>query len=73
MLNTVDPIGQGELTYLEFYNYCYSSKAICVGALIIITMDPGSQNLQVTKLLSYLSGSKIIIMIDNNFQSQYSS
>ena len=25
MLNTVDSIGQGELSYLEFYNCCYSS------------------------------------------------
>ena len=56
MLNTVDPIGRGELpvSYLEFYNCCYSSRAICLGALIIITMDPIGQNLQVTKLLIYL-------------------
>ena len=35
MLNAVDPIGRGELSYLEFYNCCYSSTAICLGALII--------------------------------------
>ena len=35
MLNTVDPIGRGELSYLEFYNCCYSSTAIFLGALII--------------------------------------
>ena len=23
MLNTVDPIGQGELSYLELYDCCY--------------------------------------------------
>ena len=51
MLYTVDPIGQGEL---EFHNCCYSSTAICLGALIIYliyTMDPIAigQNLQVTK------------------------
>ena len=35
MLNTVDPIGRSELSDLEFYNCCYSSTAICLGALII--------------------------------------
>ena len=34
MLDTVDPIGQGVLiSYLEFYNCCYDSKAICLGAM----------------------------------------
>ena len=37
MLNTVDPIGRGELSYLaiEFYNFCYSSTAISLEALIL--------------------------------------
>ena len=37
MLNTVDPIGWGELSYLEFYNYYYSSTAICFGSLANLT------------------------------------
>ena len=60
MLNAVDPIGRGELSYLEFYNCCYSSTAICLRALIIhvpwillakiySTCVTTKYNLQVTK------------------------
>ena len=37
-----------ETSYLEVYNCCYSSTALCLGALIIPCMDPIGQNLQVT-------------------------
>ena len=40
----VDPIGQGMLSYLEFYNCCYDIQNICHN-----TMDPIDQLLQVTK------------------------
>ena len=40
----MDPIGQGVLSYLEFYNYCYDVQDICHN-----TMDPIDQLLQVTK------------------------
>ena len=47
MLNTVDPIYQGKLSYLEFY---YSSTSICLGASSSHnTMDPIGQHLQVAK------------------------
>ena len=50
MLNTVDPIGRGELSYLAFYNSCYnSSTAICLGALIIPWILFSGQYLQETK------------------------
>ena len=41
MLYTVDPTGQGELSYLELYDYCHIVvQHIYLGALIICTMDP---------------------------------
>ena len=40
----VDPIGQGVLSYLEFYNRCYGIQNTCHN-----TMDPIGQLLQVTK------------------------
>ena len=36
ILKTVDPIGQGELSYLEFYKSFYGRDATCLGAIAII-------------------------------------
>ena len=44
MLNTMDPIGRDELSYLEFYNCCYSSTAIYLPWSSHNTMDPIGQN-----------------------------
>ena len=50
MLNTVDPNGRGELSYLEFYNCCYSSiYSYLPWSSHNNIMDPIGQNLQVTK------------------------
>ena len=40
----MDPIGQGVLSYLEFYDCCYGVQDICHN-----NMDPIGQLLQVTK------------------------
>ena len=45
----MDPIDQGVLSYLEFYNCCCGVQDICHSI-----MDPTDQLLQVTKLLIYL-------------------
>ena len=35
ILKTVDPIGQDELSYLEFYNGCYGRDATCLEVIAI--------------------------------------